>query len=65
MGNISVRHFNEKSPANEMIIASLHGHIHEVLMRIGSINIAKDDVLRINQGRENGKLFMLNYLILN
>jgi Icc-related predicted phosphoesterase len=64
VGSLSVRQFIEKWSANGMLIAALHGHIHESPWRSGSISTTINDVLCINPGQGTGDASEFRYVIL-
>jgi Icc-related predicted phosphoesterase len=65
VGSISIRRFIEKWSAKGLLIASLHGHIHESPFRSGSIQTNMGDTLCLNPGQGNGMGAKFRYVILN
>lgn len=64
VGSLSVRKFVEKWSANGMLVASLHGHIHESPWRSGLISTTINNVLCLNPGQGNGDASQFRYVIL-
>ncbi len=63
VGSMSVRNFIEKWSADDKIILSLHGHIHESPKRSGSTNTKIAHVLCVNPGQGNGDNARFQYAI--
>ena len=64
VGSISIRKFIEKWSQNGLLIASLHGHIHESPGRSGSISTHIGQVICINPGQDSGENAILRYVLL-
>jgi uncharacterized protein len=64
VGSISIRRFIEKWSRENMLIGSLHGHIHGSPRRSGSIATKLEQALCINPGQNEGEDARLRYIIL-
>ncbi len=64
VGSISLRKFIEKWSDRGLLIASLHGHIHESPLRSGTISTKIGRTLCINPGQHSGKHAELRYVVL-
>jgi Icc-related predicted phosphoesterase len=62
-GSLSIRKFIEKWSEKGLLIASLHGHIHESPERSGSIYTQIGKSLCINPGQNAGEHMPLRYVI--
>jgi Icc-related predicted phosphoesterase len=54
VGSVSIRTFIEHWAGEGLLLASLHGHIHESPLRSGAIDTRIQGALCINPGQENG-----------
>ncbi len=63
VGSLAVREFIEKWAANNFLIASFHGHIHESPDRTGSVATALGPVSCYNPGQGNGLGARFRYLV--
>lgn len=59
VGSLSIRHFIEQWSAKGLLLASLHGHVHESPMRTGAIATHIDTALCINPGQSGQLQFAL------
>lgn len=64
VGSISIRRFIEKWSVKNMLIGSLHGHIHGSPGRSGSIATTLEKALCINPGQNEGREAKLRYVLL-
>jgi Icc-related predicted phosphoesterase len=65
VGSISIRRFIEKWSQEGLLIASLHGHIHESPFRSGSIQTNIGNTLCLNPGQGNGMGAEFQYVIVS
>jgi Icc-related predicted phosphoesterase len=64
VGSLSLRKFIEKWSDRGLLIASLHGHIHEAPIRSGTISTKIGQTLCINPGQHSGHHADLRYVVL-
>ncbi|MBN1849977.1 MAG: metallophosphoesterase [Deltaproteobacteria bacterium] len=64
VGSLSIRRFIETWSEKGLLIASLHGHIHESPTRSGSIQTKIGDAVCINPGQGNGQGAAFRYVML-
>jgi len=64
VGSLAIRNFIEKWSDRGLLIASLHGHIHESPVRSGSIHTRLGRAICINPGQYIGMETRLRYVIL-
>lgn len=62
-GSLGIRRFIEKWSMNNMLVVSLHGHIHESPSRSGSFSVKIGNSLCINPGQGNGDNAKFRYVI--
>ena len=65
VGSLSIRKFIEEWSKRGLLIASLHGHIHESPLQSGSICHKIENSICINPGQRTGKRARLRYVVLN
>lgn len=64
VGSLSIRRFIEKWSKKGLLLASLHGHIHESPMVSGSVATRIHDAISINPGQNPGPDAQLRYVLL-
>ena len=64
VGSLSIRRFIDKWSTKGLLVASLHGHIHESPMMSGSVATRIHDALSINPGQNHGPGARLRYVLL-
>ena len=64
VGSLSIRRFIEKWSKKGLLLASLHGHIHESPMVSGSVATRIHDAISINPGQNHGPDAELRYVLL-
>ena len=64
VGSLSIRRFIERWAASGLLLASLHGHIHESPHRSGRVADRIGGALCINPGQENGPGARLRYVLI-
>ena len=64
VGSLSIRRFIEKWSKKGLLLASLHGHIHESPMVSGSIETRIQNAVSINPGQNIGPHAELRYVLL-
>jgi len=64
VGSLSIRRFIEDWSRKDLLIASLHGHIHGSPDRTGAISTTIENSVCINPGQNEGRGSKLRYVIL-
>ncbi|HIJ57927.1 MAG TPA: hypothetical protein HPQ03_17640 [Deltaproteobacteria bacterium] len=64
VGSLSIRQFIKKWSQKGLLLASLHGHIHESPMVSGSVATRIHDAISINPGQNHGPNAELRYVLL-
>ena len=65
VGSMSIRRFIEAWSKKGLLIASLHGHIHESPLRSGAIFDKIENSICFNPGQNAGKTARLRYVVLD
>ena len=64
VGSVGIRRFIERWAREGLLVASLHGHIHEAPRRSGAIHTFVEGALSVNPGQENGPGAWFRYVLL-
>jgi len=65
VGSLSIRRFIEDWSRKDLLVASLHGHIHGSPNRTGAISTTIENAICINPGQNEGTGSNLRYVILD